>query len=155
MGSNPPIKAIPPSVAQPDKHIATFLASIQPFSLQHASSGVDYFSRSRRNGDELLEEDWRLDHDEAASSRQRRRLQTISGQLSIEQMKKRESCGKSPIQAGRRSRQAPYQRRSPMDTTFQNIHATYASHGRMGKAIEPRERESSKYLVIVPPFADD
>jgi hypothetical protein len=73
MGSNPPIKSIPTSVAEPNKHIAAYLHSVRPFTVDFANRGVEYFTRSRAGGDALSEEDWRRDYyDVPSSSRQRR-----------------------------------------------------------------------------------
>jgi hypothetical protein len=58
MGSNPPITAVPFSLAQPKLHIARYLDSVRPYVHEHAHRGAAYFRRSRHGGDQLSEEDW-------------------------------------------------------------------------------------------------
>lgn len=60
MGSNPPITAVPFSVAQPKLHIARYLESLRPYVAEHAYRGASYFLRSRKGGDVLCREDWDL-----------------------------------------------------------------------------------------------
>ncbi|BEJ11165.1 hypothetical protein CspHIS471_0105870 [Cutaneotrichosporon sp. HIS471] len=62
MGSNPPITAVPFSLAQPKVHIARYLDSVRPYVREHANRGTRYFLRSRRGGDHLSEEDWNPDY---------------------------------------------------------------------------------------------
>ncbi|GMK54685.1 hypothetical protein CspeluHIS016_0112710 [Cutaneotrichosporon spelunceum] len=62
MGSNPPITAVPFSLAQPKVHIARYLDSVRPYVGEHANRGTAYFVRSRRGGDHLCEEDWNPDY---------------------------------------------------------------------------------------------
>lgn len=58
MGSNPPIRAVPTQVAQPNIHIARFISGLRPHLAEHAYRGATYFVRSRAGGDVLCEEDW-------------------------------------------------------------------------------------------------
>lgn len=62
MGSNPPITAVPFSLAQPKLHIARYLDSLRPYVAEHAYRGANYFHRSRNGGDQLCEEDWNPDY---------------------------------------------------------------------------------------------
>lgn len=60
MSANSPIRSVPQQVAEPNYFIQRFLRSVQPFYYQHAQYGPEYFERSRRAGDKLLNEDWEL-----------------------------------------------------------------------------------------------
>lgn len=60
MSANSPIRSVPQQVAEPNYFIQRFLRSVQPFYYQHAQYGQEYFERSRRAKDQLLNEDWEL-----------------------------------------------------------------------------------------------